>query len=160
MQKTLLIIAGLGLSACMSLQRDPRSGYSIYEESTAAGRNEIYESRKNADENDAREELGLLGRGLTPEERSVLEQRIRLKRLEGRLNSKRDKRQYYQIRSHLRNDRERLYFLSLPTYEARERWAGQRGLMDQDDARSEDVAKTIEANAIALGMSQKAVMES
>lgn len=111
-------------------------------------------------ETEAREELGLLGRPLTDEERLALETRIRLKRQESRIATKRDKKQYFQVRSALKNDRERLMFLSLPTFEARDRWAQARGLGHQDEVYSDEVAKVIEGNDIALGMSQKGVMES
>jgi hypothetical protein len=159
--KLVLVMACLGLSACAMLERNPRSGYYTEEaryESTTT--NDIYEQRQKNVENEAREELGMLGRGLGDDERSMVETRIRLKRAEQRLATRRDKKQYYNVRSALRSDRERLYFLSLPTYEARERWAQQRGLGAQDETYSDEVAKTIEGNDIALGMSQKAVMES
>jgi hypothetical protein len=157
--KKLILLGFLGLSACAMFQRDPHSGYygDGEEESHPI---DIYQQRKQNVETDAREELGLQGRPITDEERLALETRIRLKRAETKLETKREKKQYYGLRTALKSDRERLYFLSLPTYEAKERWAATRGLGAQDDTRSDEVSKTIEANDIALGMSQKAVMES
>lgn len=158
--KYVVVLLSLGLSACAMFDRDPRSGYYREEESSGSARMDLYELRKNTVEAEAREELGLMGRPLSTEERGGLEQRIRLKRLEGQIATRRDKKQYYQIRSLLKNDRERMYFLSLPTYEARERWAANRGLNQKDEVYSDDMAKAIEGNDIALGMTQKAVMES
>lgn len=158
--KYLIAILSLGLSACAAFDRSPRSGYFYEEESAGRVRTDLYELRKQTIETEAREELGLMGRPLDTDERAGLEQRIRLKRMEQKIATKRDKRQYYQIRSLLKNDRERMYFLSLPTYEARERWAANRGLGQKDESYSDDVAKAIEANDISLGMTQKAVMES
>lgn len=158
--KYLVVMLSLGLSACAMLERNPRSGYFYEEESLGSTRSDLYELRKQTVETEAREELGLMGRALSPEERGGLEQRIRLKRMEGQIATKREKKQYYQIRSLLKNDRERMYFLSLPTFEARERWAANRGLGQKDEVYSEDMAKAIESNDIALGMTQKAVMES
>ncbi|MGE0528620.1 MAG: hypothetical protein AB7G93_08045 [Bdellovibrionales bacterium] len=151
----------LGLSACAVLERNPRSGYSSvdYEDSTSSPTS-LYEQRRANVEFEAREELGLLGRLLTDEERIQMEDRIRLKRAEGRLQSKRDRRQYYQIRPALKSDRERLYFLSLPTYEARDRWAQLRGLGGGEETYPAEIADAIEANDIALGMNQKAVLQS
>ncbi len=111
-------------------------------------------------ESEAREELGLLGRPLADSERRAVEDRIRLKRLESRLASKRERKQYFEVRASLQNDRERIAFLSLPTYEARARFAQTRGFGHESEATSEEVAKTIENNDIALGMSQKSVTES
>lgn len=158
--KLILCALCLGLSACAIFERDPRSGYFSEEYSSAVVQTDIYQMRQQNIESEAREELGLLGKGLGDDERSKIETRIRLKRAESKINTRREKKQYYDVRSALKNDRERLYFLSLPTYEARERWALQRGLSQGVESYSEEVGKTIESNDIALGMSQKAVMES
>lgn len=159
--KYVVVLLSLGLSACAMFDRNPRSGYFYQEEVSGTTRNsELYELRKQTVEGEAREELGLLGRPLSTEERSGLETRIRLKRMESQIATKRDKKQYYQIRSLLKSDRERMYFLSLPTYEARERWAANRGLNQKDEVYTDEMAKAIEGNDIALGMTTKAVMES
>lgn len=159
--KLVVALMCLGLSACALMERSPRSGYASYEEeSSYSGSASLYEQRRENVENDAREELGLQDRPLTEGERQAVEYRIRLKREEAKIATKREKRQYYQVRSALRSDRERLYFLSLPTVEARERWAQQRGLGSSDETYSDEVAKTIESNDISLGMTQKAVSES
>ena len=160
--RLLLVISFLGLSACAMFSRDPRSGYSYDEDTmttTSAGP-DIYQQRKLRVEGDAREELGLGSRPLGDDERAAVETRIKLKRMESRLNTKREKKQYYNLRSALRSDRERMGFLSLPTYEARDRWAQQRGLANQDESYSDEVSKILENNDIALGMTQKAVMQS
>ena len=157
--RALLILSLLGLSACAMFERDPRSGYFDEREESAAPIS-IYEQKRMGVENEAREELGMQGRPLSDDERGAIENRVRLKRMESKLATKREKKQYYGVRAALKNDRERLYFLTLPTFEARERWAATRGLGASDDVRSEEVSKIIESNDIALGMSQKAVLES
>ena len=158
--KYAVIVCYLGLSACALFNRDARSGYFYREEESGGTQADIYTQKKLTVETEAREELDLLGRPLSDEERITLESRIRLKRSETKLATKREKKQYYQIRSQLKNDRERMYFLSLPTYEARERWAATRGLGLKDETYTEEVAKVIESNDITLGMTQKAVTES
>jgi hypothetical protein len=159
----LTVLALLGLSACTLIQRDPRSGYYDDQEISSAETPaaSLYQERRAGIESEAREELGLQDHPLTDGERQSVENRIRLKKAEARLETRREKKQYYGLRSALRSDRERLYFLSLPTVEARERWAAARGLTGEaEDSRTEAIAKTIEAKDIALGMSQKAVTES
>jgi hypothetical protein len=158
--KLILAICLLGLTACAMVGRSDRSGYSGYETEEGGSAVDIYEQKQKNIVFEAREELGYLGRPLTDEESQAIETRIRLKRAEGRLSTKREKKQYYGVRAALKNDRERLYFLSLPTYEAKERWAQTRGLGAKDETYSEEVAKIIEGNDIILGMTQKAVMES
>lgn len=158
--RILVIVLCFGLSACALFQRNSRSGYQSYDEQMTVTATDIYEQKRINIEQEAREELGFLGRPLSDEERQSLEDRIRLKRKEANLATKRERKQYFQIRSSLRSDRERIGFLTLPTYEARERWAQQRGLYNQEETYSDEVANVIESNDIALGMSQKAVMES
>lgn len=158
--RLILLIGFLGLSACAMFNRDPRSGYYESEETSGSLASDIYAEKAKTIEGEAREELDLGNRPLSDEERLALENRLRLKRQEARLANRREKKQYYQLRSQLRSDRERMYFLSLPTYEARERWAANRGLSQKDETYSDEVAKVIESNDIALGMTQKAVTES
>jgi hypothetical protein len=158
--KLAIAICFLGLSACAAFQRSSQSGYQDADDGYSSEPADLYQQKQVRVEHDAREELGLLGRPLTDEERIAVDARIRLKRQEYKIQTKREKKQYYQVRSQLRNDRERLYFLSLPTYEARERWAQTRGLGKSDEVYSPEVANTIESNDIALGMSQQAVSES
>lgn len=158
--RALVLLSLLGLSACISLTRNPRSGYAYDDVETQDYTEDIYEQRRMNVEEEAKEELGLGSRPLTDDERQAVDDRIRLKHMEDRLETKREKKQYYGVRAALKNDRERIYFLSLPTFEAKERWAQQRGLGQQDETYSDDVARVIESNDIALGMSQKAVMEA
>lgn len=154
-----MMLTFLGLSACALMERSSSSGYSFDQDAPNIDNN-IYEQRRTNVETEAREELGLMGRPLGDEERQAVELRIRLKRQEARLVSKRERKQYFDVRSALKNDRERLQFLSLPTYEAKARFAQARGFGQQEESRPDDIAKLIESNDIALGMSQKAVTES
>jgi hypothetical protein len=158
----LLAIGFLGLSACTTfMSRSMHSGYSYEDDDGQAPQQlDLYQQKQANVEDEAKEELGLGSRPLSDDERGAIENRIRLKRMETRLATKREKKQYFNVRAALRSDRERIYFLSLPTYEAKERWAQQRGLGAQDETYPEEVAKTIESNDIALGMSQKAVTQS
>jgi len=164
-RKSLLISLTLtawltGLSACSMLQRDPRSGYSDEAASTYRA-TDFYEERERHKEEMVREEFGWdAGRSLSEEERVAVEQRLRLQKLESRLESAREKRQYFQLKGLMRNDRERIGFLSLPSVEARERWAGTRGLVANEETHTEDIASAIEKSDISVGMSQKAVSES
>jgi hypothetical protein len=148
----------LGLSACMTITRDSRSGYSHSEPNESV--REFYQDREDKEEMDAREELGYSSRPLNEQEKAKLDERLRLHRMEMQLESKRDRKQYYSVRSALHTDRERMAFLSLPSYEIKQRWLQNKGYLKEEGAYPESVAKTIEAQDIALGMSQKAVRES
>jgi hypothetical protein len=154
-----ILLSMLGLSACSSLERHPRSGYFSSEERTEAATN-LYDERRRKQEREVREELGLLNRALNDSDVESLRLRMQLKGLESRLQTRREQQQYYQVRSQLKNDRERIAFLSLPHFEARDRWIALRGLNKVQDGHPTPIAELIEANDIALGMTQKAVMES
>lgn len=155
--KLLLVGCLLGLSACAMFERDPRTGYA--DEGVSAQIEDLYLERRMLQVSDAKEELGISGKVYSDEQKQAIDDRIRLKRLESKIASKREKKQYFSVRSALRSDRERIAFLSIPSVEARDRFASNRGLLVQDDV-SPEIAGVIEANDITLGMSQKAVMES
>jgi outer membrane protein assembly factor BamE (lipoprotein component of BamABCDE complex) len=158
--RIILVLCFLGLSACTTLlERDSRSGYSRSDAPIESVR-EFYQDRDSKEESEARDELGYSGRGLNEQERTRLDQRLHLRRMEAQLESKRDKKQYFGVRGALRSDNERMYFLSLPNFETKQRWLQNRGYLKEETAYPENVAKTIEAQDIALGMSQKAVRES
>jgi len=155
----LLATLMLGLSACSLMQRSSDSGYYDSNEESKGVR-EFYSDRKAYEEDETRKELGLKNSiPLTEDDRSRLEARLALRRLESRLETNNEKRQYYKYKGLMRSDGERINFLRLPTMEARERFAQNRGLRT-DDAYSDAVASLIETQDIAVGMSQKAVMES
>lgn len=156
----LLPVLFLGLSACSLMQRSSNSGYYDSVSANDRGVREFYNDKKSYEEDETRQELGLKSTvPLSDADRERLEERLALKRLETRLETEREKRQYYKFKGLMRNDRERIAFLRLPTMEARERFAQNRGLRT-DDAYPEAIANLIESQDIAVGMSQKAVMES
>lgn len=140
-----------GLSACALLERRLESQNS--NPYAPAYRN----TTKHALE--AREELGLSDGYLSPYDQDRLQTRIFLKELEDKLDSRAEKAQYYQIRTTLKNDHERIQFLLLGSREAKARWITSKGL-NRQDSYSDEIAKTIEEKDIALGMSESAVRES
>ena len=154
----LIVAMVMGLSACASLfERDARSGYTYSGDATV---NDFYQERGHKAEADAREELGYNNRSLTDAERERLDERLRLHRMEEKLQSKRDRKQYYSVRNAMRGDRERINFLSLPNFEIKQKWLQTRGLLKEEENFPDSIARAIEANDIALGMTPKAVRES
>lgn len=150
----------LGLSACATFERDPRSGYAYRDESSYHAE-DFYRDRGGGEEAAAREELGISpSRPLNEAETAKLENRLKLRRLEGRLQSKRDRLQYYNVKNFMRDDRERIQFLQLSDYETKQRWLQNRGLFRDNEVYPETISKAIESNDIVLGMSEKAVRES
>ena len=156
----LLPVLLLGLSACSMLQRSTNSGYYESTSVEARGTQEFYNDKKSYEIDETRQELGFKNsQPLSEADQERIEERMALKRLESRLATQREKRQYYKLKGIMRSDRERIAFLRLPTMEARERFAQNRGLR-VDENYPEAIVNLIEAQDIAVGMSQKAVTES
>lgn len=155
-----LILIVAGLSACSMLRRHPESGYSEYRDFYNIQRD--YEQERMAyEESLAREEIGFgPTKVLNEQEAEQLNQRLQLKAMEQNLRTQKEKKQYYQYKSRMRTDKERMYFLSLPSIQARDRWAFQMGFTAEDGGFSGETAELIENNDISLGMTQKAVLES
>lgn len=158
--KRVLLLLLLGLSACSSLSRDPRSGYSD-DDGISYRAKDFYDEKRQYEEEQAREDLGWNGsRALSESERNQLDSRLRLRRLESKLESNRERKQYFALKGLMRSDGERIAFLHLPSVEARERWARNRGYSGTDEVHTDEIASLIEKNDISIGMSQKAVNES
>lgn len=150
-----------GLSACGSLYRTENSGYADGpSEYRASAIQEFYREKHGVQDDLAREELGLSNvRELNEGQRDALTRRLYLKRLEAQLETRREKKQYYKYKGLIKSDGDRIYFLKLPSVEARERWAQNRGYVE-DEKYTDELAQIIEKNDIAVGMSQKAVVQS
>lgn len=146
-----LIVIIPGLISCAAMERRYHADSSSQPTS--------YYKQSSKHEVQAREELGLSSGYLSSYDQRRLQERIYLKELEDQINSRADKAQYYQIKSNLKNDGERIQFLLLGSRDAKARWLTTRGL-NRQDTHSEEIAQTIEENDIALGMSESAVRES
>lgn len=158
---SLFVCSFAGLTACSLLQRHPDSGYDSPSSEYRWTSEKLLAEKKQYEEDMAREEFGWgSSRPLSEMEARALQDRLTLNRLESRLETDREKRQYFRYKGLMLNDRERAYFLNLPTVEARERWVNNRGYNVEDDGYPDHIAELIEKNDITVGMSQKAVVES
>lgn len=146
------VLLSVGLSACSFLERRMQA-------ENANDASPYYANTNEKRLNEAREELGLRGKSLSGVDYDRLETRMYLKDLESRLTNRAEKAQYYQIKSSLKTDQDRIQFLTLSSSESKARWIKSRGL-NMDDRHSNEIANIIEKQDIALGMSQSAVRES
>lgn len=155
-----LILLSFGLTACSTFERNTRSGYgSDYSDSSPT--QTFYQDRRALERERTQQELNLPdNRELSDEERDGLQRRIALHRLENRLGSKKEKAQYYKFKGFLKSDNERIYFLTLPNFESRQRWVTAKGINPDSTNFDDDMQKLIENNDISMGMSKKAVSES
>lgn len=148
------------LSACNFLSRHPDSGYS-YNGHLTPLHQQLEVERKAHKEAQARQELGLSKSSYLSEYQSMaLNRRMKVQNEEKHLTTYREKKQYYFYKPLLKNDRERLYFLKLPSIDAKERFVQSRGLASVAKDLNGDVANLIEDNDISVGMTKQAVRES
>ncbi|MCC6276369.1 MAG: hypothetical protein IT289_00485 [Oligoflexia bacterium] len=150
----LLIACSVGLTACAALRTHPGNA-SYYEEDYAA-----YAAQKSG-ALDAMDELGYApSKPLSADEAYAIQTRVRLKNLESQLSSSREREQYYKYKPYLDNDEERVQFLKLQSFEAKERYALQKGIATREVKYSSNIMDAVAKGDIVLGMTKDAVVES
>ena len=108
----------------------------------------------------ARQELGIPSdRPLTPAETKSIETRVELHRLENAIPTDEARKQYYDLKPYFKNDAERIYFLKLPSMQAREQWAREQGITTNPKI-NQTIAAIIKNSDIALGMTANEVEQS
>jgi hypothetical protein len=151
----------LGLSACSIISRSDNSGYNDLTESGPSTIEDFYRERKAKVWQETKEDLSIpAGAELGENEIQNIRTRIELNRLEKKLQSDIEKKQYFTLKPFFNNDSERVYYLKLPTQEARERWSNSRGISSVETAFNKQDTALIEKNDIAKGMSKNAVTQS
>lgn len=127
------------LCACNLVQRSPESGYS-----DRLSPRQIKRSQTTSQRADGR----------------AIETKARLKQLENSIGTKKELEQYSRILPYLKNEDERIYFLSMPGYEARQQWLKDENINSRTLRAQEDYKDLVEAQDIGLGMTQNFVRKS
>lgn len=139
----LALIAGLGVS-CINLNRSSDSGYA-----DSNPRPTSFKKTSRVTE----QTIGDRGS-------DNISQKTRLKQLENSLSTRKETEQYSKALPMFRNDQERVEFLSLPGFEARQRWMTEKSFNSRTGSLKADMQDLIEAHDIALGMPQNLVRQS
>lgn len=139
--KLIILFLTLSLtSACSSFDRHPGSGY-----------------QGNAKPKILIEETDKQGGSLNP---STSPTRVRLKQLENAVRTNKEVEQYSKVLPYLKDENERIEFLELPDYEARQTWLQSRNFASRSKITQEQMQPIIEAQDIAVGMPQVLVKKS
>lgn len=147
-----LVISALSACALMTREQDYTS---VQDDEFAA-----YAAQKSGT-SEALDELGYSpSKKLDEEEQDALSRRMRLKRMERNVYTEKEREQYYNYRAYLESDEERIAFLSLPSYEARDRYAMQRGFYYRTNRFTPTVRDAVSRQDIILNMPKDAVMEA
>ncbi|MEZ0390794.1 MAG: hypothetical protein ACAH59_01165 [Pseudobdellovibrionaceae bacterium] len=143
----LLVITGIATCAgCSQFGRSPDSGYG--NQKTGSSGSWVKRSSKVS--------------SAQPEETPVanFSSKARLKQLENSLSTRKETEQYSKALPWFQNDYERVQFLSLPGFEARQKWLTDKGFNSRSGSVQTDMKDLIEAQDIAVGMPQSVVRQS
>ena len=159
--KVLVMTSLLPLAACSMFQRSPGSGYSHQESSSNQRPSSPSLRHENLDMQRRAAEMGYSpDEALTPEQQEQIEERRRLRALESRLESHREREQYSKILPWLNTDQEKIEFLSIGTLEGRQAWINSRNIWKRSQEPTEGVKGIIESGDIAVGMQMEYVKKA
>lgn len=133
-------------SACSIFGRSPESGYSSG--NSRAKSSQKYRSSQNSTS---------IGSG---QDEPELSQKTRLKQLENALSTKKETEQYSKALPWFQSDDERVRFLALPGFEARQKWLTEQNFSFRSSTAQADMKELVEAQDIAIGMAQALVKKS
>jgi hypothetical protein len=131
------------LSGCGTIERSPESGYS--QRGTPGLGRESGEKRSRLSFSDQPDPAAL---------------RAAVARAEKALEGRREREQYFKNRPYMKNDRERLEFLRLETFDERARWLAARGIQGSSTKHPLEIQDLIDNNDITVGMTRQAVRDS
>lgn len=149
MRKPVLLITFgyllLNLLACSTLDRSASSGYSG-RGSSSSNSQKKYSISHGADSFRAPD--------------APMSQKTRLKQLENSLSSKKETEQYSKALANFKDDAERIDFLSLPGFEARQKWLRENDFNSRSSRVIGEMQELVMAQDIAIGMPQALVKQS
>ncbi|HWU43260.1 MAG TPA: hypothetical protein VN132_07480 [Bdellovibrio sp.] len=157
--KRIQIIALLPLfmsfTACTSLQRSEGSGYASTET-----RSSETQSTQDGTLHQTAYELGKDPNSLSGGDIEEIRARQKVRELEKTLSSKKDKEQYSKVLPWLKNDEEKISFLSIPSLEGRQQWINSHHIWERAQVPKAEMKELIETQDIAVGMPQEYVKRS
>ncbi len=86
--------------------------------------------------------------------------RVRLKQLENAVRTNKEVEQYSKVLPYLKDETERIEFLELPDYEARQIWLQGKNFVDRSKQTQIAMQPIVESADIAVGMPQVLVKKS
>lgn len=139
-----LLVSLVTLSACSTLRRSSSSGYS--------------DSQGTKTAEAVRSETG--GVDISADEMDAVERKRRVRQLESRLESRREREQYSKILPWLESDAEKIEFLSINSIESRQAWINSKNIWRRSQSATSDSKEVIDAGDIAVGMPMDHVRKS
>lgn len=150
----LVVLSALG---CAQFQRSSGSGYKEglqYTEQNPRNNGYDRETRQTA------YELGKDPNSLTSNDLEEIQSRKKVRELERTMSSKKEREQYSKILPWLKNDEEKVSFLSIPSIEGRQQWINRNNIWSRSQAPQAEMKELLETQDIAVGMPQDYVRRS
>lgn len=151
---TLIALSVIFLSACAHLQRSSTQGFEDSQTNYIAGDAADRLTRQTA------YELGKDPNFLTNQDLREVRNRQKARELERSLTSQKEREQYSKILPWLKNDAEKVDFLSVPSIEGRQQWINKKNIWNRAEAPQEEMKSLLENQDIAVGMPQDYVRRS
>lgn len=152
---TLLVALATLASSCTSLQRSAASGY-LYRDADP----NLSRERRSEERLASAKEMGWDTQDLDDDRAEALDRRVSVKKAERTLEGKREREQYYRNKPYMRNDRERLEFLGIDSFEARARWLNAKNIGGPTTSHPPEIQSLVDINDITVGMTKQAVRDS
>lgn len=152
-----VVLTFLFLGACTSFQRSTTSGYG------SSGIHYTNDRKNGTSESSTRQtayEMGKDPNALSESDLEDIQARQKVRELERTLSSRKEKEQYSKVLPWLKNDEEKISFLSVPTLEGRQQWMNSHHIWDRSQAPQAEMKDLIETQDIAVGMPQDYVKRS
>jgi hypothetical protein len=146
MKRTSLLISALLflITACSLIQRSPESGYG---EERDPWKNSKKTSRvERSSDEDVQEKNQ--------------SQKTVLRHLENALSTRKEVEQYSKVLPWFKNDAEKIEFLKLPGFEARQQWLQDNDFSSRSQSVTDSMKDLVDAQDIAVGMPEALVKKS
>lgn len=143
--KLLIVCTGLLMLSCSVLNRSPDSGYS---DGNRRSSNIVRKTSRSSNV------------GAEERESENVSQKTRLKQLENSLSTRKETEQYSKALPWFADDEERIEFLRLPGFEARQRWLTEHNFNSRTSQVQNSMKDLVEAQDIAVGMPQALVRQA
>jgi hypothetical protein len=149
--RAIAILAPL-VTACAGMQRSPESGY--HDTGPYLSRDRNKQARDSA-----ASELGY-GKNQVDGESEAIDHRVALDQAEKALEGKREREQYFKNKPYMASDLDRLTFLQLNSFDARQKWLNAKGVQASATTHPPQIQALVDVNDISVGMTKQAVRDS
>jgi hypothetical protein len=155
-KKECLVLAMIIVAGCSSLQRSAQSGYA-----DEAGARVADPGDDGPETKKIAAEMGYAPmQELTADQLAAVNQRRRLRTMESRLDSPREKDQYSKVLPWLKTDEEKIAMLSIPSLEGRQAWINSNEIWKRAQAPNGNTLGLIQAGDIEVGMPMEYVKKA